>query len=279
MALFGRDVPVSLDVENPPDDNMTFTMKPYMTGVRLRIQQSWRPKFLSPNYKTKIKFEIDHQGQVSNPHVADDSGNDAFDKSAIDAILEAGPFPPIPVQQLVITASFNNRYLSSVELEQNRNRYRYLRQQYRAHQQQQQAIQEPQQYQVRNYGMQSPTNQLDRPKLAQGPAQEHAAPPPADSQPLNNGKFNNSRDNETSDRIYRPGQPPPRNSQNSEESVDTIDRPKTKAEFAQLPDEDIELYKERFVAWLKTPADRRLWFLTKINPPTGKTVVKGKSSK
>jgi TonB family protein len=43
-----------------------------------------------------VLFEIDREGQIKEPSVERSSGNAIYDQSAVRAVLEASPFPPLP---------------------------------------------------------------------------------------------------------------------------------------------------------------------------------------
>ena len=43
-----------------------------------------------------ITFEISRDGSVKNPQIAQRSGNSTLDFSALRAVTDAGPFPPLP---------------------------------------------------------------------------------------------------------------------------------------------------------------------------------------
>jgi protein TonB len=43
-----------------------------------------------------ITFDILRDGSVKNPQIAQRSGNSTLDYSALRAVMDAGPFPPLP---------------------------------------------------------------------------------------------------------------------------------------------------------------------------------------
>jgi protein TonB len=43
-----------------------------------------------------ITFQIARDGSVKNPQIAQRSGNSTLDYSALRAVMDAGPFPPLP---------------------------------------------------------------------------------------------------------------------------------------------------------------------------------------
>lgn len=74
----------------------------YAGIVRDRVAQKWRTDELDPRMNTAppviVVFEIARDGSVRNVRVAQSSNLMALDNSARRAILEAGPFPPLPAQ-------------------------------------------------------------------------------------------------------------------------------------------------------------------------------------
>jgi TonB family protein len=44
-----------------------------------------------------ITFEILRDGSIRNPQIAQRSGNSTLDYSALRAVTDAAPFPPLPV--------------------------------------------------------------------------------------------------------------------------------------------------------------------------------------
>jgi protein TonB len=47
---------------------------------------------------TVITFDILRDGSVKNPQIAQRSGNSTLDYSALRAVMDAAPFPPLPPQ-------------------------------------------------------------------------------------------------------------------------------------------------------------------------------------
>ena len=74
----------------------------YAGIVRDRVAQKWRTDEVDPRMNTAppvvVVFEIAKDGTVRNIRVAQSSNLMALDNSARRAILEAGPFPPLPAQ-------------------------------------------------------------------------------------------------------------------------------------------------------------------------------------
>jgi len=49
-----------------------------------------------PGLRVVVLFEIARDGQVTGSKVEQSSGNSWYDQSALRAIVEANPFPPLP---------------------------------------------------------------------------------------------------------------------------------------------------------------------------------------
>ena len=49
-----------------------------------------------PGLRVVVLFEIARDGQVASSKVEQTSGNSWYDQSALRAIVEANPFPPLP---------------------------------------------------------------------------------------------------------------------------------------------------------------------------------------
>ncbi len=66
-----------------------------------RVAQKWRTDSLDSRIRTLpaaiVTFEIMRNGQTRNVRIVQSSGNVLLDNSAQRAILEAAPFPPLPV--------------------------------------------------------------------------------------------------------------------------------------------------------------------------------------
>src|SRR5262245_11529069 len=82
---------ISLDVSDFP-----FTY--YLRQLQAKITEKWVPPRGASvgGEKAIVLFEIDREGQIKEPSVERSSGNAIYDQSAVRAILEASPFPPLP---------------------------------------------------------------------------------------------------------------------------------------------------------------------------------------
>jgi colicin import membrane protein len=82
---------ISLDVSDFP-----FTY--YLRQVQAKISERWAPPRASAagGERAVILFEIGRDGQIREPAVERSSGNAIYDQSAVRAVMEASPFPPLP---------------------------------------------------------------------------------------------------------------------------------------------------------------------------------------
>lgn len=82
---------LALEVSNFP-----FTW--YLQQVQRKVTEKWvQPtRTTGPGLKVVVLFEIDRDGQVTSSKVERSSGNSWYDQSALRAIVEASPFPPLP---------------------------------------------------------------------------------------------------------------------------------------------------------------------------------------
>jgi protein TonB len=70
----------------------------YADLVVQRVTQKWQTTGLAGLHlpMAVITFEISRDGSVKNPQIAQRSGNSTLDYSALRAVTDAGPFPPLP---------------------------------------------------------------------------------------------------------------------------------------------------------------------------------------
>lgn len=82
---------IQLDVSDFP-----FTY--YLRQLQNKITEKWVPPrgATAGGEKAIVLFEIDREGQIKEPSVERSSGNAIYDQSAVRAVLEASPFPPLP---------------------------------------------------------------------------------------------------------------------------------------------------------------------------------------
>jgi TonB family protein len=82
---------ISLDVSDFP-----FTY--YLRQVQAKISERWSPPRATAagGERTVVMFEIGRDGQIKEPKLERESGNALYDQSALRAVVEASPFPPLP---------------------------------------------------------------------------------------------------------------------------------------------------------------------------------------
>jgi periplasmic protein TonB len=72
----------------------------YNDAVASLIYQAWQPPSKTPvdkeNVTVVVRFKIAKDGAVSNPRVEKKSGSEVLDTSAIQAIKDSSPLPPLP---------------------------------------------------------------------------------------------------------------------------------------------------------------------------------------
>jgi TonB family protein len=82
---------ITLDVSDFP-----FTY--YLRQVQAKISERWAPPrgTLAGGERVVVLFEISRDGQIRDPAVEKSSGHAIYDQSALRAIMDASPFPPLP---------------------------------------------------------------------------------------------------------------------------------------------------------------------------------------
>lgn len=72
----------------------------YNDAVASIIYQAWQPPSKTPADKESatvvVRFKIARGGEISNPRVEKRSGSEVLDASALQAIKESSPLPPLP---------------------------------------------------------------------------------------------------------------------------------------------------------------------------------------
>jgi len=71
----------------------------YAALIAQRVAQQWQTAGLDPRSQAQpamVTFDIQRDGSVSNVFLMQRSGNFTIDASAQRAIIQAGPFPPLP---------------------------------------------------------------------------------------------------------------------------------------------------------------------------------------
>lgn len=96
---------------NIQTDFATFPYPWYITQVRNSLWSEWekrRPVGLTRG--TAVSFAIARDGKIKDLKVQKSSGDDSFDFAAKSAVINAGPFPPLPMlyeqDELTVTVEF-----------------------------------------------------------------------------------------------------------------------------------------------------------------------------
>jgi TonB family protein len=76
-------------------ENLDFTYNYYIAQLQSRIEDNWTRSPVG-NARARISFRIHADGSISDLAVAESSGFDTFDLSALRAVENAAPFPPLP---------------------------------------------------------------------------------------------------------------------------------------------------------------------------------------
>jgi TonB family protein len=78
----------------------TFPYTYYLQAIHAKISSNWVTALIrsgaSGNLATEVSFRIFRNGRTSEPEIRTSSGNRTMDLSAIRAIRNASPFPPLP---------------------------------------------------------------------------------------------------------------------------------------------------------------------------------------
>lgn len=82
---------ISLDVNDFP-----FTY--YLRQIHAKINERWAPPRagVTRGERAVVLFDIRRDGQIDEPRLERRSGSELYDQSALRAILDASPFPPLP---------------------------------------------------------------------------------------------------------------------------------------------------------------------------------------
>ncbi len=70
----------------------------YLRQIQQKVSEKWvQPaRTVEPGLRVVVLFEIARDGQVVSTKVEKSSGNAWYDQSALRAVIEANPFPPLP---------------------------------------------------------------------------------------------------------------------------------------------------------------------------------------
>lgn len=251
---FSRQVPLSLDVIDP-DRSLDEVLKPYMIGLRKRIEKRWIPNVLSPKRTAKVYFMILQNGTIPKAEITQSSGDSAFDASAVKALEDSCPLPQIPAEVMNVEATFDNRYVSAEALQANIQRM---------------------QLRLARSSSPMPAPQFQQPvPQYQAPTPQYSEPPITHRQPvIYQDKLTNRSDwSSEAPNQYGSSPPndvreePPNQTENSSENgycppIDVqvqFDHPINSAQFRQLSAEQRKEYKSWLCnVWLKSPMSDEL---------------------
>ncbi|MFQ5830622.1 MAG: energy transducer TonB [Candidatus Methylomirabilia bacterium] len=70
----------------------------YLRQILKKVEDTWtrQAKLTSPEEKPLIYVEIRRNGSIAAPKIRKSSGDTFYDRSALRAIRDASPFPPLP---------------------------------------------------------------------------------------------------------------------------------------------------------------------------------------
>ncbi len=96
---------------NVQTDFANFPYPWYITQVRNSLWSQWEKRRPAGNtYAAMVTFGISRNGKIKDLKLAKPSGDDSFDFAAQSAVLNAGPFPPLPMlyekDELTVTVEF-----------------------------------------------------------------------------------------------------------------------------------------------------------------------------
>ncbi len=79
-------------------DTADFPFAYYLVTIKRKIAANWRVPGASPDglIFCRVYFRISSSGSVESPGIETSSGNFLFDQSALRAVIQAGPLPPLP---------------------------------------------------------------------------------------------------------------------------------------------------------------------------------------
>jgi TonB family protein len=79
-------------------DASDFPFTYYLRQLHAKVEERWRrPPLVTPERSVWVYLEIDREGQLrGEPKVKKSSGNELYDQSALRAIVDSAPFPPLP---------------------------------------------------------------------------------------------------------------------------------------------------------------------------------------
>ncbi|MGH9867520.1 MAG: TonB family protein [Candidatus Polarisedimenticolia bacterium] len=86
----------------PSIGSSAFPYDYYRSSLVSILQSNWRrpvaPEGLTQTLTARVQFTILKSGIVQDPRLVERSGNDALDQSALRAVYDSNPLPPLPFQ-------------------------------------------------------------------------------------------------------------------------------------------------------------------------------------
>lgn len=79
-------------------DELTSYFKPYIKNITKIINSNWDPPFKTIGTSTIARYEINKKGEISHMQIIKSSGILQNDESAIKALEESSPLPPLPIE-------------------------------------------------------------------------------------------------------------------------------------------------------------------------------------
>jgi periplasmic protein TonB len=120
--VFNRDAPAAVspvfgkpgsgDVGIGPNSAFGNQFGAYASLVVQRVTDKWQSSGVFQGQTVVITFDIMRDGSVRNPKIAQRSGNPTLDYSALRAVTDAGPFPPLPANYNGSSTDVELRFLS-----------------------------------------------------------------------------------------------------------------------------------------------------------------------
>lgn len=107
------DLHLPLKSNNPAVKSSSFDS--FMAEIRKLIKQKWVPPQGQESLQTKVSFKIYPDGKVSDLRIEKSSGSFSFDRLAMEAVMNAAPFPQFPydADSLIIEFTFDRSLLSN----------------------------------------------------------------------------------------------------------------------------------------------------------------------
>ena len=107
----GEETPNAFDGGNIQTDFANFPYPWYITQVRNGLWSEWEKRRPAGNtLSAMVSFAIARDGKIKDLKVEKKSGDDTFDFAATSAVINAGPFAPLPMyyekDELTVTVEF-----------------------------------------------------------------------------------------------------------------------------------------------------------------------------